>query len=109
MQIAFTVDLHRGNSRSSDVTSHCERGFGAQEQLVRYPVSSEQIMGVGTIGGTATPQQSRPESAPPLEMFLQAGAGPGVDRDQVLISKVTQGNSSRICKQFIFARSAVRH
>ena len=26
MQIAFTVDLHRGNSRSSDVTSHCERG-----------------------------------------------------------------------------------
>ena len=28
MQIAFTVDLHRGNSRSSDVTSHCERGFG---------------------------------------------------------------------------------
>ena len=28
MQIAFTVDLHRGNSRSSDVTSHCERGLG---------------------------------------------------------------------------------
>ena len=27
MQIAFTVDLHRGNSRSSDVTSHCERGL----------------------------------------------------------------------------------
>ena len=26
MQIAFTVDLHRGNSRSSDITSHCERG-----------------------------------------------------------------------------------
>ena len=51
-----------------------------------------QIMGVGTIRGTAMPQQSRPESAPPLEMFLLAGTGPGGNHDQVLISKVTQAS-----------------
>ena len=36
MQIAFTVDLHRGNSRSSDVTSHCERGFRCKREINCY-------------------------------------------------------------------------